>query len=86
MGRPVKAESKIYCYYSDKVVDMAYVPTLKMRFHLACMRVTDNTKSGYVLDGEKLYFVSTSSHVAKIVLDVGERVRVLAEIAARMPV
>ena len=70
-------------YYSGKIVDMAYVdhiPEARRRFSLACARVLDNAKQGYVLDGDKLYFLSPASRLAKLVKGE-ERAKVMAEIA-----
>lgn len=72
----------VKCYYSGKVVDMSYVPDPKMRFSLACHRVRDNAGTGYVVEGEKVYHLSPSSRMAKLVKDEGERARILMEIAA----
>ncbi len=77
-----RAPARIVAYYSGKVVGMDYIPDPKQRFSLACYRVRDNVGEGYVLEGEKLYRISPASRMAKIVLDSGERERVLAEIQA----
>jgi hypothetical protein len=55
----------VLAYYAGQVVDMT-----GSGFKLACMRVVDNSPSGYVLDGAKLYQVSRAVRVARRV--VGE--------------
>lgn len=73
----------MFAYYNGKIVDMEPLrpqcPDARRLFSLACYRVRDNAKQGYVLDGTKLYFLSPASRMAKLVSGE-ERTRVLAEI------
>lgn len=86
MTRSMKAPKRLLAFYGGKVVDMnaalaERVPDAKQRFRYACMRVVDNVGTGYVIEGDKVYFLSPASRMAKIV--TGEaRDKVLAEIAA----
>lgn len=67
--------------YAGKVVSMDYVPDPKMRFHLACCRITDNgARTGYVVEGGKVYRVVEGKRSAKI-LEGSDRESALAEIA-----
>lgn len=77
----MKRPTRIFAVYSDKVVDMNHIDDIKQRFHLACCRVTDNTKSGHVVDGTKVYLVSQSFRSARIVTDNKVRDEVLAKVA-----
>lgn len=72
----------VFAVYGDKVVDMAYVPTEKQRFHLACCRVTDNVNDGYVVEGRTVYTVSRAYRAAKIVRDETIKATVLAKLPA----
>lgn len=82
---------RLLAYYGGKVVDMhAFCDahgfpglSAKSRFSLACMRVTDNERDGYVLEGEKLYRLTRSSRKVLFVADGDERTRVLAEILGK---
>lgn len=74
---------QVLCYYNGKVVDMAsYVADPKKRFNLAAMRIIDNGYEGYVVEGDKLYFVGKNSRTSKLVRDPVEAADVMAEIAA----
>lgn len=78
----------LLAYYDGKVVDMAYifdrVADKRQRFHLACCRVTDNARGGYIVEDGKVYSVSRSYRSARIVR--GEaRDEVLAEVGALLP-
>lgn len=66
----------MFAIYNDKAVNCDHLPE-KQRFHLACMRVLDNAKEGYVVDGERVYHLSPRSRLAKIVKNEDTRLRVL---------
>lgn len=74
----------LLAYYNGKIVDMSYVndrvPDKRRRFSLACCRVTDNAKDGYVIEGDKVFYTSRTMRTAKLVSGE-ERDRVLAEVA-----
>lgn len=78
---PRKQPASVTCYYDGKAVDMSYVPDPKRRFAFGCMRVTDNTTHGFVVEGDKVYEVSRAFRSARIVTGP-MRDAVLAEIAA----
>jgi len=69
----------VLAFYSGKVVDMGYIPDPKRRFSFAGMRVLDNAPSGYIIDGMKVYSVSRSYRMAKI-LPEAQAQEVLAEV------
>lgn len=79
----MKKQPRIFAVYDNKVVDMNHVVDVKQRFHLACCRVTDNAKSGHVVDGTKVYAVSQSFRAARIVTDNKVRDEVLTKVATR---
>lgn len=78
---------RLLAYYDGKIVDMnafcderkAFIGDRKQRFHLACMRVLDNVRTGYVLEGDKLYLNTQGKRTAYLVTGE-ERERVLREI------
>jgi hypothetical protein len=80
-----KTAKKLLAYYNGKVVDMAYVLHSPSAFSLACMRVTDNFREGYVIEDGKVYHVSRAFKIAKII-GGAPRDRVLAEVAKLMEV
>lgn len=79
----MKTPKKLLAFYDGKVVDMAYAMAAvapKRAFSVACMRVTDNTREGYVIEDGKVYRVSRAFRSAKIVTG-DDRERVLADVA-----
>lgn len=83
MPKQPKAPLKVWAVYDGKALDMertgagTEIPP-GMRFHLACMRITDNNHDGYAVEGDKVYRVLRSKRTAMIVKDGDERARVLA--------
>lgn len=64
MPKPTK---DVGCFYNGKYVSMDYITDPKARFAMACMRVVDNAKDGFVAEGEKVYYVSRASRGAKLI-------------------
>lgn len=70
-----------FAVYDGKVVDLGHVPE-KQRFHIACCRVTDNVKDGYVVEGRTVYTVSQAYKAARIVRDETVKAEILAKLPA----
>lgn len=68
---------RVFAVYNDKAVDCGHLPE-KQRFHLACCRVTDNAKAGFVVEGNNVYAVSQSFKSARIIKDAEARKVVLS--------
>jgi len=60
-----KAPPPVTAYYNGKAAGMEYVPDAKQRFKYACMRVVDNARDGYVVEGEKVYYLTREKRSAK---------------------
>ncbi len=83
------ASKKVYAVYNGKAVDMDYilarVPDPKKRFSFAGMRILDNAPSGYIVDGDKVYSVSRSYRMAKLIKDENESAPIIALATGTLP-